>query len=125
MRLQHYDLVLSLFVITLSLSDGYNHIETPYYKVILTSSYEDNLQGVHLRNKEEQDEAMQQFVAGRLAPGEMGNGIELEGIVDKEKVKKDAMYQAHGFDEYISEYLVSLNRLKYNNYLSFLTAILS
>ena len=57
------------------------------------------------------------------APGEMGNGIELEGIVDKEKVKKDAMYQAHGFDEYISEYLVSLNRLKHKNYLSFPTIL--
>ena len=42
----------------------YNHIDTPYYKVILTSSYEDNLVGVHLKNKEEQDAAMQEFVAG-------------------------------------------------------------
>ena len=43
---------------------SYNHIETPYYNVILTSSYEDNLEGVHLKNKEEQDAAMQEFVAG-------------------------------------------------------------
>ena len=43
---------------------SYNHIDTPYYKVILTSSYEDNLVGVHLKNKEEQDAAMQEFVAG-------------------------------------------------------------
>ena len=106
----HY-LVISLLLATIcSFTDGYNHIETPYYKVILTSSYEDNLEGVHLRNKQEQDDAMQEFVAGRLAAGEMGNGIELEEVVAKENVKKEAMYQAHGFDEYISEYLVSLNR---------------
>ena len=43
---------------------SYNHIETPYYKVILTSSYEDNLVGVHLKNKLEQDAAMQEFVTG-------------------------------------------------------------
>merc|ERR1719449_54365 len=53
---------------------------------------------------------MKEFVAGRLAAGEMGNGIELENIKPKEKKKKEDMYQAHGFDEYISEYLVSLNR---------------
>lgn len=91
-------------------TSAFNHIDTPYYKVVLTSSYEDNMFGVHLRNKEEQDFAMQEFVAGRLASGEMGNGIELENIIPKEKKKKEAMYQAHGFDEYISEYLVSLNR---------------
>ena len=45
---------------------SYNHIETPYYKVILTSSYEDNLVGVHLKNKLEQDAAMQEFVAGLI-----------------------------------------------------------
>ena len=105
------DLVTLILLTTIgSFTNSFNHIETPYYKVILTSSYEDNLEGVHLRNKQEQDDAMQEFVAGRLAPGEMGNGIELEGVVDKEQVKKEAMYQAHGFDEYISEYLVSLNR---------------
>merc|ERR1719219_953958 len=53
---------------------------------------------------------MQEFVAGRLAAGEMGNGVELEKMVPKESKKKEAMYQAHGFDEYISEYLISLNR---------------
>merc|ERR1719219_790724 len=53
---------------------------------------------------------MQEFVAGRLTAGEMGNGVELENIVPKESSKKEAMYQAHGFDEYISEYLISLNR---------------
>ena len=107
----HLDLVLLLLLTVISsFTNSFNHIETPYYKVILTSSYEDNLEGVHLRNKQEQDDAMQEFVAGRLAPGEMGNGIELEGVVAKEQVKKEAMYQAHGFDEYISDYLVSLNR---------------
>ena len=79
-------------------------------QVILTSSYEDNMEGVHLKNKLEQDQAMTEFVAGRLAAGEMGNGIQLENIKPKEKKKKEAMYQAHGFDEYISEYMVSLNR---------------
>merc|ERR1719500_1531724 len=102
----HILLVLCLTQYTIS----YNHIDTPYYKVILTSSYEDNMVGVHLKNKEEQDLAMKEFVAGRLAAGEMGNGIELESIKPKGKKKKEAMYQAHGFDEYISEYMVSLNR---------------
>ena len=69
-------------------------------QVILTSSYEDNMEGVHLKNKLEQDQAMTEFVAGRLAAGEMGNGIELENIKPKEKRKKEAMYQAHGFDGY-------------------------
>merc|ERR1719516_284105 len=59
---------------------------------------------------EEQDAAMQEFVNGRLAAGEMGNGISLEDIIEKEQKKKEDMYQAHGFDEYISEYMVSLNR---------------
>ena len=62
------------------------------------------MEGVHLKNKLEQDQAMTEFVAGRLAAGEMGNGIELENMKPKEKKKKEAMYQAHGFDEYISEY---------------------
>ena len=51
-----------------------------------------------------------EFVNGRLAAGEMGNGISLEDIIEKEQKKKEDMYQAHGFDEYISEYMVSLNR---------------
>merc|ERR1719474_1722013 len=103
-------LVILISITIFHKSHQYNHINTPYYTVILTSAYEDNLEGVHLRNKEEQDFAMQEFVNGRLASGEMGNGIELENIIPKEKKKKEAMYQAHGFDEYISEYLVSLNR---------------
>ena len=99
-----------IILLTLPWSNGHNHIDTPYYKVILTSSYEDDLQGVHLSNKQEQDDAMSEFVAGRLAPGEMGNGIELENMVAREKKRREVMYQAHGFDEYISEHLVSLNR---------------
>jgi len=38
---------------------GYDHINTPYFKVILTNSYEDGIVGVHLRNKQEQDRALQ------------------------------------------------------------------
>ena len=53
---------------------------------------------------------MQDFVNGRLAAGEMGTGVQLDNIKPKEKAKKEKMYQAHGFDEYISEYLISLNR---------------
>jgi len=83
--------MLSVLILVQSLlfcTSAYNHIDTPYYKVILTSSYEDNMVGVHLKNKVEQDEAMKEFVAGRLAAGEMGNGIELENIKPKEKKKK-------------------------------------
>jgi len=89
---------------------GYDHINTPFYKVVLTNGYEDNLSGVHLKNKREQDQAMQDFVSGQLAAGEMGTGVQLENIKQKEYKKKEAMYQAHGFDEYISEYIISLNR---------------
>jgi len=88
----------------------YNHVSTPYYRVVLTSSFEDGLTGVHLRNKQEQDMAMQEFVAGRLVAGEMGNGVELEDMVEAEAKQREAMWQRHGFDEYISEHLVSLNR---------------
>ena len=88
----------------------FNHVSTPFYSVVLTSSYEDNLQGVHLRNKQEQDMAMQEFVAGRLVAGEMGNGVELEDMVEREARLREVMWQRHGFDEYISEHLVSLNR---------------
>lgn len=88
----------------------YNHIDTPFYKVVLTSSYEDNLTGSHLQNKELQDKAMEEFVAGRLVAGEMGNGVQLENMKPKEQKIRDEMYQNHGFDEYISEYVVSLNR---------------
>ena len=64
-------------------------------------------------------------MAGRLAAGEMGNGVLLEEMKPAEQKLREQMYQvnflrsyrllngylqAHGFDEYISEYLVSLNR---------------
>ena len=109
-----YQKTLTFILVTIlwglaSVTEAYNHIDTPFYKVVLTSSYEDNLTGVHLKNKKQQDKAMKEFVAGRLAAGELGNGIELQNIKRKERKKKDDMFQAHGFDEYISE-LVSLNR---------------
>ena len=40
-------------------SGGYDHINTPYFKVILTNSYEDGITGAHLRGKQDQDRAMQ------------------------------------------------------------------
>jgi len=102
-------LLLPMFISTTGVQ-SYDHVNTPYFKVILTNSYEDGLKGVHLKNKLEQDQAMQDFVDGRLAAGEMGTGIQLENMKPKEAKKKEDMYNAHGFDEYISEYLVSLNR---------------
>jgi len=102
--------MLFLMVLLVCSCSSYNHIDTPFYKVVLTSSYEDNLTGSHLANKELQDQAMQEFVAGRLVAGEMGNGVQLEEMKKREEDMREAMYQAHGFDEYISEYLVSLNR---------------
>eukprot|EP00088_Acartia_fossae_P014334 TRINITY_DN17664_c0_g1_i2.p1 TRINITY_DN17664_c0_g1~~TRINITY_DN17664_c0_g1_i2.p1 ORF type:complete len:593 (+),score=94.71 TRINITY_DN17664_c0_g1_i2:2-1780(+) len=101
--------ICSLLFVTVMV-ETYDHINTPYYKVLLTNGYEDGLVGVHLKNKLQQDRAMKEFVAGRLAAGEMGCGIELENMTPREKKKRDDMYKAHGFDEYISEYLVSLNR---------------
>ena len=38
--------------------NAYDHINTPYYKVVLTNGYEDGLVGVHLKNKKQQDKAM-------------------------------------------------------------------
>ena len=61
--------MLSLILLMTPAVLCYNHIETPYYKVILTSSYEDNLEGVHQKNKLEQDAAMQEFVAGEAVLG--------------------------------------------------------
>ena len=60
-------ILLTTTVVSVDQVLSYNHIETPYYKVILTSSYEDNLVGVHQKNKEEQDAAMQEFVAGQAS----------------------------------------------------------
>jgi len=103
------------FCIIFSLTSGkeeqrYDHINRKDYKVILTNGYEDGITGVHLRNKKQQDKAMKQFVAGDIGPGEMGTGIELQDINPYVKKIKDDMFQAQGFDEFISEHLVSLNR---------------
>merc|ERR1719430_3116367 len=53
---------------------------------------------------------MNQFVAGDLGPGEMGTGIELQDVNPRVAKLKEDMFKAQGFDEYISEHLVSLNR---------------
>jgi len=94
----------------LSLVAGYDNVNRKDYKVVLTNGYEDGIVGVHLKNKKQQDKAMNQFVSGKLAAGEMGCGIELHDINPYVKKIKDDMYQGQGFDEYISEHLVSLNR---------------
>ena len=60
--------LLTTTIVSVGQVQSYNHIETPYYKVILTSSYEDNLVGVHLKNKEEQDAAMQEFQVREYLP---------------------------------------------------------
>ena len=87
-----------------------NHINRKDYKVVLTNGYEDGIVGVHLKNKKQQDRAMKQFVAGDLEAGEMGCGIELQNVNKYVQKIKDDMYKGQGFDEYISENLVSLNR---------------
>jgi len=80
------------------------------YRIGLTNGYEDGITGVHLRNKKQQDRTMKQFMAGDIGPGEMGCGIELMDMNPVVAKEKEDMYQAQGFDEYISEHLVSLNR---------------
>ena len=87
----------------------FNHIHTPHYTITLQSSYEDNLTGVHGKNKFEQKWAMDEFVAGRMKPGEMGNGIVLEDINLNEKLKMNTQYYDHAFQQYISD-MVSVNR---------------
>jgi len=101
--------VLTLFV-TVTVTCSYDHINRKDYKVVLTNGYEDGIVGVHLKNKKQQDRAMKQFVAGDIEAGEMGNGIELHDVNKYVQKTKDDMYQGQGFDEYISEHLVSLNR---------------
>merc|ERR1711962_999054 len=103
-------MVLVVMVIAVVESQQYNHMHKKDYKIILTNEYEDGIKGVHLKNKKQQDRAMKQFVAGDLGPGEMGTGIELQDINPLVAKEKEDMYQAQGFDEYISEHLVSLNR---------------
>eukprot|EP00092_Neocalanus_flemingeri_P057783 GFUD01068747.1.p1 GENE.GFUD01068747.1~~GFUD01068747.1.p1 ORF type:complete len:529 (+),score=152.63 GFUD01068747.1:378-1964(+) len=53
---------------------------------------------------------MKQFVAGDIGPGEMGTGIELQNVNPYVRKLKADMFKGQGFDEYISENLVSLNR---------------
>ena len=89
----------------LCLAMGYDNVNRKDYKVVLTNGYEDGIVGVHLKNKKQQDRAMNQFVAGNLAAGEMGCGIELQNINPYVKKIKDDMYKGQGFDEYISEHL--------------------
>ena len=93
------------FLSLLSLALGYDHVNRKDYRVVLTNGYEDGIVGVHLKNKKQQDRAMNQFVAGHLAAGEMGCGIELHDVNPYVKKIKDDMYQGQGFDEYISEHL--------------------
>jgi len=104
-------LVLVLvFTAGTSQASQYNHMVKKDYRIGLTCGYEDGIMGVHLKNKKQQDRTLKQFVAGDIGPGEMGTGIELFDISPKVAKLKDEMYQGQGFDEYISEYLVSLNR---------------
>jgi len=101
---------LGMVVVSKRGEPEYNHMVTKDYKIILTNGYEDGISGVHLRNKKQQDKAMKQFVAGDIAAGEMGNGIELQDVDPYVAKQKHDMYMAQGFDEFISENLVSLNR---------------
>ena len=87
----------------------YDHMRTPNFTIVLNSAYEDNLEGVHLMNKYQQKFAMDEFVAGRLAPGEMGNGLVLEDMVPEEKLKMDVTYYDHAFNQYVSD-LLPVNR---------------
>ena len=87
----------------------YDHIRTPNYTIVLNSAYEDNLEGVHLMNKYQQKFAMDEFVSGRLAPGEMGNGIVLQDMIHEEKLKMDLIYYDHAFNQYVSD-MIPTNR---------------
>ena len=52
---------------------------------------------------------MDEFEAGRLALGEMGNGIILENVDFRENIKKNEQFFDHAFEQYISD-LISVNR---------------
>jgi hypothetical protein len=97
-------------LLVLGVAGQYNHMVKKDYKIVLTNGYEDGIVGVHAKNKKQQDRTMKQFVAGDVGPGEMGCGIELHDVNPAVAKLKEDMYQAQGFDEYISEHLVSLNR---------------
>jgi len=103
------ELVLVLLLTTL-LTTFADPTVRKHYRIGLTNGYEDGIVGVHLKNKKQQDRAMKQFMSGDVAPGEMGTGIELLDVNPLVAKEKEDMYQAQGFDEYISEHLVSLNR---------------
>ena len=60
-------------------------------------------------NKFQQKWAMEEFEAGRLAMGEMGNGVVLEDIEFQENMKKTDQFYDHAFEQYISD-LISVNR---------------
>ena len=87
----------------------YDHMRTPNFTIVLNSAYEDNLEGVHLMNKYQQKFAMDEFVSGKLAPGEMGNGIVLQDMHPDEKLKMNLIYYDHAFNQYVSD-LVPTNR---------------
>ena len=65
--------------------------------------------GVHAMNKWQQKWAMDEFVAGRLGPGEMGNGVLLEEVAWEEKMRMNAQYYDHAFQQYVSD-IISVNR---------------
>ena len=60
-------------------------------------------------NKWQQKWAMDEFVAGRLGPGEMGNGVLLEEVAWEEKMRMNAQYYDHAFQQYVSD-IISVNR---------------
>ena len=60
-------------------------------------------------NKYQQKFAMDEFVSGRMKPGEMGNGIVLEDMDFDEKLKMNTIYYDHAFNQYISD-MISVNR---------------
>ena len=70
---------------------------------------QDNIVGVHAMNKWQQKWAMDEFVAGRLGPGEMGNGVLLEEVAWEEKMRMNAQYYDHAFQQYVSD-IISVNR---------------
>ena len=49
------------------------------------------------------------LTSGRMAPGEMGNGVLLEDMDIEENLKKDLMFLDHAFNQYLSD-VISVNR---------------
>ena len=56
---------LVLYCVSMHILSGYAYesIEK-YYEIELTNGYEEGVVGVHLKNKKQQDKAMEMFVAG-------------------------------------------------------------